>query len=229
MSEHHLTIGDLVFAPKPTNHNFKDIPTGQIFGRLTVLGFAGRNSFGHVQWWCECECGQLRQVTGTRLRNGHTQSCGCLTLERTIQVRRRHGCSRTPIYQIWQGIKERCYNTKKASYADYGGRGIKMCDRWQLFDNFLADMGLPPSPDHSIDRIDNDGDYTPDNCRWATLFQQSINKRTTIFVEFRGERMALLEWCKRYDFPYQAAHHKIHERKQDIEVVFNHFMAKYSR
>jgi hypothetical protein len=161
--------------------------TGQRFGRLKVRWPAGIGGH-HVYWLASCRCGNLTIVKGTHLTSGGVQSCGCLVRDTSRElIRRKHPCLRhgdakkghvTAEHVCWQSMRRRCENPKDGSYKNYGARGIKVCPRWHVFENFLADMGRKPSPQHSIDRFpDNDGNYEPGNCRWATRSQQMLNRR----------------------------------------------------
>jgi len=149
-----------------------------------------------VMWVCACDCGNTCSVRSKALRNGVTRSCGCLHKELLSRSRKTHGMSETKLCQVWSGIKKRCINPRQKAYADYGGRGIRVCDRWiDSFDNFLLDMGLPPGDKHTIDRIDNDGDYEPSNCRWATRSEQARNKRNSIRITLYGKTLSISDWA----------------------------------
>lgn len=149
--------------------------TGQKFGRLIVTSSAGSN--GRPLWNCRCDCGNTRVVMAGNLRGGISTSCGCFTIERIKEVNTTHGMSGTKEWMIWCQMRQRCLNPNHSRYAEWGGRGITVCDRWLKFENFIADMGLRPPDKTSIDRIDNDGNYEPNNCRWATAKEQRLNQR----------------------------------------------------
>jgi hypothetical protein len=172
--------------------------SGQKFGRLTVLHRVP-NQGPEVRWACACDCGNRKELNGSHLKSGNTKSCGCWASDRAkTGIKRKHNRSGTPLYELWCKMRERCGNPSNPSYGAYGGRGIYVCDRWQDFENFFADMGERPSPKHSIDRIDNDGPYSPSNCRWVgSIREQRANCRDNRWITYKGETMILSEWARR--------------------------------
>jgi hypothetical protein len=163
--------------------------TGHVFGKLRVLERAENNSCGHVRWLCVCECGDQRVVSANNLRAGHTQSCGCLKGGKPGQGR-SHGLSRSPAYRSWAAMIARC-DAAESDRPYYSG--VRVCDRWRTFENFLEDMGPRPRGT-SIDRIDGAGDYEPGNCRWATPTEQVRNRSNTKRYTYRGRSLVLAEW-----------------------------------
>ncbi len=183
----------------------KDL-TNLVFGRLTVIEYAGlkeRKSGRRAQWKCLCSCGKVLNVVGSDLLRGGSTSCGCYKNEKIGKLNLTHGQQRkgkrTSEHRSWRHMKSRCYNPNVERYPNYGGKGIKVCDRWlNSFENFFEDMGPKPSPLHSLDRFpDTNGDYEPSNCRWGTREQQSRNTTKNHWIEFGGERMILTDWAKR--------------------------------
>ena len=155
------------------------------FGRLTAL----RYEFG--KWVCQCDCGNSHSATSTSLRFGYTKSCGCLKKEVTIERSTKHGMSHSAEYDVWSGMRNRCQNPNNESFFLYGQRGITVCDRWSSFENFYADMGPRPTPRHSIDRLNNELGYSPENCEWGIPKSQANNRRSNRFYEYQGKRMTL--------------------------------------
>lgn len=172
--------------------------TGSKFGRLNVI-FTIIIKGDDTKYNCQCDCGGSCIVYGYNLNNGNTKSCGCLSKETNTKNFSTHGKSKNCAeYGIWQAIKSRCYREKDKRYNDWGGRGIKMCERWiNSFENFFEDMGPRPSNKHSIDRWpNNNGNYEPDNCRWGTEEQQRRGKRNNVWIEYKGQRMIRADWAK---------------------------------
>lgn len=185
----------------PTHHQFIDL-TGKRFGRLVVVRFGGVVK-KVTKWVCRCDCGNEKQVNSGALRQRQTNSCGCWRQDSARIISRTHGLSKTAEYKTWQQMIQRCDNQGDANYPNYGGRGISVCEKWQNFENFYADMGKRPSG-MSIDRKDNDGNYEPGNCRWATLIQQNRNRRSTRNVTYNGQTLCVSEWALRLNITPQS-------------------------
>jgi hypothetical protein len=178
---------------------------GQKFHRLTIISQAPPTSGNRgKRWVCQCECGNQTIVRNDSLKNGRSKSCGCYSSEkskeRIIKINTSHGMANTPEYKTWTGILNRCNNQKSKSYKDYGGRGIQVCESWKKFENFYKDMGKRPEGT-SIDRIDVNGDYCSENCRWATRQIQNNNTRKNKYITHNGETKTLSEWSRVYNIP----------------------------
>lgn len=182
--------------------------TGLTFGRLTVDTLASAGSDSRATWWCVCACGNRIQVIGRNLRTGNTKSCGCLRNEIAANRTRTHGRSDTPEYGIWVDIIQRCENTRRPAFKNYGGRGINVCDRWKKFENFFADMGQRPAG-HEIERKDNNKGYSPDNCIWVPEAVQHLNTRRTRWLEVDGEKLALAEVARRFNVKACTIHMRL--------------------
>jgi len=182
--------------------------TGQQFGRLTVIKRVENGNHGKVRWLCQCDCGKNSIVISGGLRNKNTQSCGCLNKE----ILTKHGHAsyhKSKTYKTWNDMIQRCINPNCKAYKDYGGRGIQVCKRWLKFENFLQDMGEKPEG-LTLDRIDNDGDYRPENCRWATRKEQNRNSRHNRLITINGNTKCLSEWCNFYNINYHKIYMRLH-------------------
>lgn len=168
---------------------------GKSYGRLTVVEVAGKQG-GQLLWLCQCECGNLTKVTGGDLRRGTTVSCGCYR-------KSAGGMIGSTEYRTWKEMKRRCYNKNNPDYHNYGGRGIVICDKWrESFTAFYADMGPKPFPEATIDRIDNDGNYEPSNCRWASPMEQGANMRKNRWITYNGETLHVRAWARKLGIPH---------------------------
>ena len=168
----------------------KDL-TGEKYGRLTVLSLDGLNKHKRSMWSCLCDCGNETVVDISNLKYGTTFSCGCLRK----QNKTTHGMCDTPTYSTWASMIQRCANSKSHGYEHYGGKGIKVCDKWKTFSGFLSDMGVRPEG-MSLDRVNGNCDYEVNNCRWATNIQQANNMSSNRFIEYNGKRLTVSQWTR---------------------------------
>lgn len=195
---------------------------GQRFGRLVVLYGTGERKSGRVVWHCRCDCGNEVDVIRRNLTGGNTKSCGCFQRERSAEVNTVHGMNRRgkrhPVYRIWTSMLTRCENPNAKGYKNYGGRGIAVCDEWHAPAVFIGwalangwQKGL------QIDRIDNDGNYEPDNCRWTTWKEQAQNRRNNRFITFNGKTQCLADWSRETGIGHGTLWQRIYQYHWSIE------------
>lgn len=209
---------------------------GEKFGRLRAV-YPVRQTYYGVVWYCECDCGGYNEATTAQLRSPQgrgIKSCGCLLREAMVRnyIPKTHGRSKTRLYFTYIRMVRRCHNPDAEDYHKYGAVGIFVVPRWMGpngFVNFAADMGEPPSKTHSIDRIDNDGPYSPGNCRWATKTEQTRNRSNTIMVVFRGEKRPLAELAESFSLPYRVVHDRIFRSGWDLETTLTTPVRKWTR
>lgn len=192
--------------------------TGRTFGRLSVLGRA-ESAAAKVRWRCRCECGQETAAVGSDLLSGHTKSCGCWRTERNQHSSLSHGLRSSPTYSTWTAMKTRCTNPKSKSFPDYGGRGVKVCERWNDFAAFLADMGERPAGT-TLDRWPNvNGDYEPGNCRWATKQDQQRNTTANVLISHDGETLTQAEWAQRKGIKQSTLSYRLRHGWTPLEAL----------
>ena len=201
---------------------------GERFGRLVAVEMVERDQkWRDHKWRFRCDCGG-EAITGIKqAKSGHTKSCGCLFREAMVARNTRHGLSRKhPIeYRIWKNMRGRCNTPTDSDYADYGGRGIRICDRWTDFAAFFEDMGQRPEG-HSLDREDVNGDYDPSNCRWATDKQQANNKRSNYLIEHGGVTRTLMQWCEIYGLDHSKVWYRLKTGRSFEEAFSRHDLRK---
>lgn len=194
---------------------------GRRFGRFVVV--RRNDGMSGPEWICICDCGTEKSIAGQSLRDGVSQSCGCLRREQLAARSTTHGNkSRTapsPEYQVWSAMLGRCRNEKNRAFKNYGARGIIVCERWQRFENFLADMGLRPGPRHTLERNNNDGNYEPGNCRWATYTEQARNRRSNVRIEFVGMTMTIADWAQALGLLFSTLSSRIGHGWSKVDVL----------
>jgi hypothetical protein len=206
---------------------------GQRFGRYTVIAFAGSvRAKGYRgtrrTWLCRCDCGNERVVPTCNLRTGNSKSCGCYKRERTSELSKKYVHGNTRANVAWYSMRSRCTKPKSAFYSYYGGRGIKVCDRWlNDFEQFYADMGDCPEG-YSLERLDVNGDYSPENCKWIPIADQGLNKRNTVRVEYGGKSVPLIELARRFDLPARKLHRAYKELGMPIEEALDYVRKRQS-
>ncbi len=218
-----------------SRHKKAEDLTGQKFNRLTVIERDPSSNTKHIKWICRCDCGNTCSVAGDNLKNGHSKSCGCLNSE-LVTARNKanatHGDTRTPLYRIWHSMWARCTDPRCASFLRYGARGISVCEEWKdylVFRAWALSVGYDYDPKWTIDRIDPDGDYCPENCRFLTRQQQSATNRHAVRVEYNGETKCLREWAREYNIPYLTFYNRYRNgwsMEQALTTPVRHFDKK---
>jgi hypothetical protein len=193
------------------------------FNRWTVIKRAENDKRGQAQWTCVCECGNTSIVAGKDLRQNKSRSCGCLQREIVTIVKRTHGKSSTRLHRIWSAMRARCHNKNSHEYFRYGGRGISVCEEWRNSFEAFYDWSMRNgyADNLSIDRINNDGNYEPSNCRWATNRVQASNKRTTRLIEYKGEKKMLMDWAETLKLNYHTLASRLYSGRWTIEEAFS--------
>lgn len=195
--------------------------TGQKFNRLTAIKYTGLNKNRLSTWLFRCDCGIEKIIVTQNVKSGIVKSCGCYQKEYNSKRFITHGQTNTKEYHTYYKIKDRCYNKKCNEYRLYGERGITVCDRWlESFENFFEDMGLAPTPNHSIDRINVNGIYEPSNCKWATQQEQNRNKRNTIYINYNNETHDLKTWCEILNKDYNRTYLRIKQLNWSVDKAF---------
>lgn len=185
---------------------------GTKFGLYTIIATANPDSQGRTQYFCRCECGTEKTAVASHLKSGHVRSCGCLQKNEASQIGKANGIhylSKTSEYGIWNKMIKRCNDSNDKSFKNYGGRGIKVCERWHKFENFLADMSLRPSRQHSLERKDNESGYNPSNCVWATREVQNSNQRRTRRITVDGVTMPVAKWAQEKNIPATTVYSRL--------------------
>jgi len=177
---------------------------GKIFGKLLVVGYSGKNKYSQSIWLCKCECGNSKMILGNNLMKGDTKSCGCLHKESITT----HGFYGTRTYNIWKNMLARCFYEKNIGYKNYGGRGIKVCNRWLKFENFLEDMGKCPG-NKTLDRINNNLGYFKKNCRWISHEENNRNKNNNRNYTLNNKTQCLIAWAEEYRMNRKTLEHRL--------------------
>lgn len=187
------------------------------FGKLLVLY---RNKT-NPKWVCKCDCGKIINVTTSNLTTGNSKSCGCTSAQNLTT----HGRYKHPCYVHWRSMRQRCLNTNSSDYLNYGKRGISICKEWDNIEQFILDMGLPPSKTHTLDRINNNGNYCPENCKWSTPKEQMNNRRNTPILE----EITLKKWCLKHNLPYEAVYQRFRKGWSAEKIKSTPILKKYEK
>ncbi len=194
---------------------------GKKYGRLTVIGYVSKNQHGKTVWKCQCDCGNTAVIVGTHLTSGHTQSCGCYNADSSRVRVTTHGMSQTRLYNIWRGMLKRCEYEKATNYKNYGAKGITVCEAWhdfEIFREWAMSHGYLDSL--TLDRVDNGGNYCPQNCRWVDMREQLRNTTRNKSITYRGETRCLQEWADILGLPYRTLQQRINTYGWSVEKAF---------
>lgn len=197
----------------------KDDITGNKYNRLKVVKFAFRKGT-NVYWQCKCECGTIKNLPGSRIKNGDIKSCGCLRKEVTAKMATIHGKHGTPLYNTWKGMRGRCNSPNNGKYYAYGERGISICSEWEdfvKFEEWARSNGYREGL--TIERIDVNGNYEPSNCEWIPAREQQYNKRNTVIVEINGEKKHILEWARQYNIKKNTIYGRYHRGDRGKQLI----------
>lgn len=197
---------------------------GKKFGRLLVLKYICTKKHNTI-WRCKCDCGKILDIAGSSMTEGNTKSCGCLRIENRRKAIFKHGMRDHPFYKAWCSMRYRCSNKKQKGYKNWGGRGIKVCKSWSVFLNFKEDMYseyLLHIKKHgkkqtTLERINNSKNYSPNNCKWATRFEQNSNTRRTVMIEFNGKKMTMSQWARELNIDRSTLYKRIFIAKWPLE------------
>ena len=205
--------------------------SGKKFGRLEVLCYSHRNKNHEPFWTCKCDCGNTIVIRGADIKNGHTKSCGCLQREMIKQRSTTHGMEGTRLYRIYCGMISRCYRPSQKNFPRYGGRGIKVCDEWlNGFEAFCKWAMLNGYSDNlTLDRIDNDKNYCPENCRWTTRKEQQNNKRNNRLITYNGKTKTMQQWADELGMDSRTIYNRINCLHWSIEKALSTPVKRYAR
>jgi Fe2+ or Zn2+ uptake regulation protein len=225
---YHYQLNNNTKIFKQKIKNINDI-TNEKYGKLTVKRYLGLDDHNQAIWYCECDCGGNRNVRTSKLKSGEVISCGCTNYSMSKENSTTHGMTHTSIFSIWGGMKARCDNPNHVAYNGYGGRGITVCERWLMFENFMEDMYESylkhceefGEDNTSIDRIDVNGNYEPSNCKWATRQEQQNNTRKNIFITLNEETHTVAEWSRIYEVSRYLVYGRLHRGWEINERLFS--------
>lgn len=202
---------------------------GKRFGKLTVLERLPANSHGEAIWVCRCDCGNTHLATSYNLTRGKTKQCRECMIKQIADTNRTHGCQPKRLHEIYSNMKTRCHNPKYELWHRYGGRGIKICDEWEKSFESFRDWAFSSgySEELTLDRINNDGDYCPENCKWSTVTEQANNRRTNRMLTLHGETDTMANWSRRLNLPYWLIQKRVDNYKWSDEKALTEPRRKY--